>query len=636
MQRDRDRKKVQTHYYRYFFFLCIGFVLITSYQNSLSGPFLFDDFGNIVGNQYISITSLAPSEIAKIFSPNQNSANRKVANLTFALNYYFGQLNPVGFHFINILIHIVNSWLVFLLFQWYFRKEVPHKQWNPIIISGLAALWWATNPIQTNAVTYIVQRMTSLSTLFCLISLLFYLKARNRQTNFLIPQKTILLYIFSGLAWVLAMLSKEIAAILPVIIIAHEIYFFQLISRVRTRKKSFSIVLILFVCLLLSEGLYFIGPSLIGSILADYAHRDFSLVERLFTEPRVVFHYIGLFLYPLPNRLRLYYDTFAISHNLFTPFTTIIAIIGTLFWLASIVFFFKKHRLLSFGLLWTFLTLLIESTIIALELVFEHRFYFPSIGLVLAMIVGLIWCFEKANLRPKLLYFCIFFLISSQILGTYSRNKTWGNELEFSIDEIQKEDDSVRALTNIGLYLIKRGHPVAADKYLQKALTLAPDNLIVLNDLYQIYHNPPFQKHKQAESYLQKFFSAVKAGKAVSTDTQTLSNLAHHLFKSERYKDSLLLLEQESKYYAAPEVFLHIGQCNIQLKDFDKAITALSHASEIEPYNPEIQFTLAFAYFRNENIQAAKKLLVKIPIDTISDTALKNNIVELQNSLSVR
>lgn len=629
---------MNSEYFRSFFFFLIGIVVIVSYQNILEGPFLFDDYGNIVGNDHIYLSSLTLTNINEVFSPNQNSANRKIANLSFALNYYFGQLNPVGFHFINILIHIVNGWLIFCLFQWYFKRICLGSQWHVVILSGVASLWWVTNPIQTNAVTYIVQRMTSLSTMFCLAALLFYLKAKSitgsKPLLFSVSNQSIFFYIASSTSWVLALLSKEMAAIFPLLIIIHEVYFFDLYARFKTKQKRYTLFLLFILALLVIEIFYFLGPYFWERILQGYSHRDFSLLERLLTEPRVVFHYISLFLYPLPTRLHLYYDTYQISHSLFSPPTTAFAITGTLLWLAAIIIFFKTNRLLSFGLLWTFLCLIIESTVINLELVFEHRFYMPSFGFILALTAIFVWMTQRTNIRPFFVYGFMSIIIFSQILGTSTRNRVWANELEFSLYEIQKNPDSVRALSNLGVILVREGRPTVAEPYLQKALRIDPDNIVTLHSVFTIFNNPPYSNHIVAESYMQRVLALVKNGQAKSTDSYVLLGLSHHLFKTERYLDSMLLLDQVVKSYGAPEVYLHIGQCNLKLERYSQAQTALEHALRLEPHNPEFKFYYAWSHQLNKSPAIALKTLNDIDIDEVHDLQLKNNINNLLEDLS--
>jgi Tfp pilus assembly protein PilF len=621
--------------YQPILFFIIGVAVILSYQNSLSGPFVFDDFSNIVDNKHIAISSLKFTEIQDVFSPYQASSSRPIANLSFALNYYFGQFNPVGFHFINILIHIINAWCVFYLFQWYLSRIKLSAHFNLVILSGIAALWWSTNPIQTTAVTYIVQRMTSLSTMFCLISLLIYLSVREQkqhESKFSIKKKLILFFVAS-VFWVFAMLSKEIAAIFPLLILIHELYFFNLYNILRTGQKKhiFGFLLLCLICI--GEVLFFMGPSFIQSILSGYNSRIFTLVERLLTEPRVIFHYIGLFLYPLPSRLRIFYDNYPISHTLWSPPITTFAFAGLFLWLATIILFFKKNQMISFGLLWTALCLLIESSFIPLELVFEHRFYMPSIGFVLAFLVTILWFLQKTKLKPCFLYGCLSILICTQIIGTYSRNRAWSDELSFAVDEAQKNPESVRVLTNLGYALINDNQSTLATMPLQKALAKDPDNILVLNNLYSIYSNYPYHDQKFAESYLLKILQAVRSGKVVRTDTEALNNLAQYLFLRKEYNDSLLLLNYVVKFYYGPGPFQNIGLCYLQLGQFEEAIKFLKLSLELEPDNPKAKFYCALAYQEENNINAAMEILTDISNEDVQDKTLKNNIDTLYNSL---
>lgn len=622
--------------YRALFFALIGVLVLLCYSNSLNGVFLFDDFGNIVGNKYIAITSLAAPEIQKVFSPNQNCNNRKIANLTFALNYYFGRLNPVGFHFINILIHMINAWLVFCLFQWYLKRSPLPERWNPVLISGFAALWWATNPIQTNAVTYIVQRMTSLSVMFCLISLLLYLQARSLKTVLptagLRPKRTVLFVVSLGF-WGCAMLTKEIAAIFPLLILAHECYFFQLLSKLKENWKKYGIFVLIIGAVFIGQALYFMGPDFISNILKSYDTRSFTLLERLMTEPRVVFHYMGLFLFPLPTRLRLYYDTFPVSHGLLSPVSTFFALAGTVLWLLAVIFFFKKNRLLSFGMLWAFLTLLIEATVISLELVFDHRFYFPSIGFVLASTISIVWLLKKFSSPPLLFYVFISVLIGSQILGTITRNRVWADPILFSLDEVQKNPASARAYSSLGYFLIEQHNPVQAEKYLQQALLFNKNHIVTLVDLVGIYANPPFNDTKKKKKYIRQIIRLVQNGQALPNDTASLNNLSHYLFEIKYYADCLKLLAQVQKYDISSETFLHMGQCNIKLNQPKEAVKALEHALDLEPENSEILFNLAWAYQLDNNSKKAQTILSEISLSEVKDKKLKDNIIKLRDDL---
>ncbi len=195
-------------------------VVALAYSNTLFSPFHFDDLPNIVDNAAIHITRLTPESL---FSAVRESfaINRPIANLSFALNYYFGGLSVFGYHLVNLIIHIGSALTLYLLLcRLLTLPRVPQEiREKSRLISLSCALIWAVHPIQTQSVTYIVQRMTSLCGLFYFASLLFYLKGQ------------ILLSFGFGL---LSVGTKEIGALLPITMIAID-YF--LISEPGSRPK---------------------------------------------------------------------------------------------------------------------------------------------------------------------------------------------------------------------------------------------------------------------------------------------------------------------------------------------------------------------------------------------------------------
>ena len=603
----------------------IGLTLAAIYANSLHGAFVLDDGQNIVNNPFIKISSLR--EFRHVISSKQPCSNRILPNITFALNFYFDALNPVGYHVVNIFIHIVNSWLLFFLFRWYWRHIRLSRQWNVPLLCGLAALLWSTNPLQTNAVTYIVQRMTSMSAMFCLMALVFYLKARTQTTRGKTRYyPTFFLYFFSIMSWFAAMISKENAAIFPLIILIHEIYFFHLLRRIRTNKKTAIIILILFTLPLLAALLY-MGPDFIQSILNGYKNRSFTLGERLLTEPRVVFHYISLFLYPLPDRLSLYHDNYPISHGLFSPPTTLPALVGTCLWLLAIIFFYNRNRLISFGLLWVFVWLIIESTIISLELLFEHRFYMPSIGLVLLLITGLVFIWEKIRIAPSILYIALAAVILLQSLGTIARNEDWKSNLLFDLNAVSKAPSSPRALTNLGCALAAHDRPELAITTWKKALKSNPDELNALGNIYIVLRqHPEWNRDNEAIAYQQKIVSLVISGKATANHNEILYKLATLFFKDKQYKTSLILLNQLYTFLHEPDILFNIAQCYLESGQLQKALPYLKRVHEIDVNNHKNTFYLALCYHDLGHAQQAIRLLKHLDNTKINDPKQQQRI----------
>ncbi len=622
-------KTLQKKLIRAFFFLALGLTAITAYQNSLGGEFAFDDYGNIVGNESLYLSSLEIDNILNIFSPYQPSSNRKIPNLTFALNYYVGQLNPVGFHFVNILIHIINGCLIFVLFQWYLGRSNISRTWNPVILSGIGALIWLSNPTQIYAVTYIVQRMTSLSTMFSLISIMLYLTARgsdSKQPTNNTRIKKIIFFTLSFITFVLALLSKEIAAILPILILVHEIYFFNLVDTLKRRKNFLYFLIVLIFSVLVIQIFIITGKNFLNIIMEGYNQRDFTLMERLLTESRVVFYYMQLFLVPIPTKLHLYHDTYQISDSILHPMTTLSAVTGVVIWIALIYYFFNKKPLISFALLWVFLCLIIESTIIPLELIFIHRFYMPSIGftLLLSLIPPYLCQHFNLQLRPAFFYLFFSIVIITQIMGTSTANRPWNNSIDFALQEVKHNPSSSRALGNLGWILLEKGLASEAKPYLQKAIEQDPDSIVNLNNLLCATTNTVPTNFEQIESYIQKILTLVKKEKNIPQDSQALVNLAHYLYKRERYKESLLLLKAIRLPTKLPILLLYTGQCYLKLQQNKEAAITFQEAYKLSPKDFEIAYYYALSLYRNNQKDKAQEILQKTEIKDRASIELKN------------
>jgi hypothetical protein len=222
-----------------------------------------------------------------------------------------------------------------------------------------------------------------MATLFSLLSLLCYVKAR-------LQVKTRILFFTAALLFaVMAFLSKENSGMLPVMVAGYEIFFLQQPGKNKKILLRISIPLAIFVlvCLL------FLGTDPLARILNGYTIRDFTLGQRLLTETRIIFHYLGLLVLPLPARLNLAYD-YPLSTGLLSPLLTLPAVIGIIVLVFLVFFFYKRDRLTGFALFWFLGNLVIESSVIPLELVFEHRMYMPSMFLVLA---GVTWFYQPGG-----------------------------------------------------------------------------------------------------------------------------------------------------------------------------------------------------------------------------------------------
>ena len=489
------------------FFLSTDFLLIflmviavfTIYSSSINGPFVFDDTFNIRDNSNIRLTNFTTDGIirAGFKSPCRH---RPVANISFALNYYFNKYNTEGYHFINILIHILTGIILFYLIKatlellsaqnlkFRFETNVPSDKSDAatdnaanlriststrsfgqsssgiLFISFFTAFIWLVHPLQTQTVSYIVQRMNGMAAMFYVISFLFYIKARQA----ILKGKKSALFLGCILFGILALGSKEIAATLPFFIFLYEWYFFQDLNLKWLKRNTIYLLCLLFIVGLVA--LYFLDSHPIKTILAAYNIRDFTLWQRVITEFRVVIYYISLLMLPLPIRLNLLHDI-TISNSFINPVTTLLCFIAISALIAAAVFLAKRERLLSFCIFWFFGNLVLESSVIGLEIIFEHRVYLPSMFFIL-LLVSSVYRFAKSKWIPGVLLCTVAIIFS---VWTYQRNVVWGDDVILWEDCVRKSPNKPRQHYNLGVVLARNGVLDDAIKQYRVALNLKPD-----------------------------------------------------------------------------------------------------------------------------------------------------------------
>jgi hypothetical protein len=353
----------------------IAGVAFLIYSNTFSVPFHFDDRPNITQNPNVQIKVLTWDRIEKLIYYSYKESIRVFSYFTLALNYYFGEFNVFGYHLVNLFIHVFAG--LFLYWFLLLTLGLPSLKDKYGAVSYKVALFtsliFIAHPVQTQSVTYIVQRMTSLGGMFYLLAFVLYIKGR------ISGGKGRFLYFGGGvLSYLLGVFSKENVAILPFFIALYEFYFFQNLDLSLRGKK---IVLVLIGALLFLAALGFLiwGQRYIQVTTEGYQTRPFTMAERVLTQFRVVLYYLTLLIYPHPSRLNLDYD-FLTSTSVLHPPTTLLAIVVVLGLIGYGLWVAKKRPLLSFCILWYFGNLVIESSIFPLEMVFEHRLYLPSIG----------------------------------------------------------------------------------------------------------------------------------------------------------------------------------------------------------------------------------------------------------------
>ena len=365
-------------------FLLLAIAIAAIYWPGRGGGFVFDDFPNIVQNAALHVTGWdRHAWLAAVFSSDSGLGHRPLAMATFALNHVFTGLDPVPMKLTNIAIHAFNACLVLCLLRTLLALAVPaiearRREWA----ARFAAAAWALHPINLMGVLFVVQRMESLCHAFVFAGLWLYLLGRRRQ---LAGEPgggwRIGIGILCGTA--LGALSKESAVLLPLYAACIEAFVLGFRddrgARDRRLLAFYAIVLVLPAIL----GLAWLLPGLLSP--GPWAGRDFTLVERLLTEGRIVLDYLRWTLFPSLRAFGLYHDDIAISRGLLQPASTAFALAGLALLVAAAFAVRRRRPLIALGVAWFLCAQLLTATIVPLELVFEHRNYFASLGVCLAV-----------------------------------------------------------------------------------------------------------------------------------------------------------------------------------------------------------------------------------------------------------
>ena len=424
---------------RPFAVLSLLVMLLIIYSNSFFGEWHFDDYHNILDNRNVHLQGLSWQDLRKTFfgiavESEGGHTTRPLSYLSFGLNYFFGGTEVFGYHVVNFVIHFAAAVFLFLFICRTLQLPLLRDRYGEKAygIALLATFFWATSPLQVNAVTIIVQRMASLAGLGTIMALYFYVRARTAEGG---SARWGFAFLCAA-ASLLAFGSKENAAMLPISILLYDVVLIQGATRENLRRmmKYAWIPLAVIVLAVFSFSEFLSG------IFQAYQVRPFTLMERLLTAPRILIFYVSLLLYPIPSRLTFLHDI-EISRSLLEPWTTLPAMLAVgLFCLAAIVMA-RRKPLLSTCILFFFLNHLIEGTIIPLELIFEHRNYIPSMLFFVPIAVLMVRCLDYFSYRKGFQVFMaggFALLLAFQGHTTFERNDVVRSDLHLWLDNVRK------------------------------------------------------------------------------------------------------------------------------------------------------------------------------------------------------
>ncbi len=573
------------------------------YSNILHAPFVYDDRGTIVENEIIKNLSESFVNI---------SNNRYVGLLSFAFNYAIGGLNVLGYHLVNNLIHVINALLVYYFVILVFRTpKMATSTLSKEFIAFSASFIFISHPLQTQAVTYITQRVTSMAAMFYLISAVCYLKARlslkteeswNKSEalgQFIHSLKSLAFYILSFISAILAIKTKEISLTLPVVIIMCESYFFRL----EYGKLSRFIFLMLMLFILLIVPIGYINPEKsLTDITADIDNMsrettNISRTDYVITQSRAIMTYIRLLFFPVNQNLD--YD-YPIYRTIFS-FEIFLSIVAILFIISVAVWTYKKAKLVSFGIAWFFLALSIESSIIPIrDVINEHRVYLPSVGFFIACVAALDQVVPAKKIKIGLVVILVFILS----LSTYSRNSIWRDPQILWEDVIAKAPDNSRAYNNLGVVYKERGELDRAIEQFEKSLRANRSYTAVYYNLGDVQYR--LGNYENAVVYLKQALTG-KLNPQLHLDI--LNKLGRTYGAMGQTEKAIETFEEAVKLFPSSIVLLNnLGVQYMENSQIDSAIEMFEKAINIreEPY---LFSNLALAYAKKGDKEKSSLLI---------------------------
>ncbi|MFC1692063.1 tetratricopeptide repeat protein [Candidatus Latescibacterota bacterium] len=593
MRKNTRRQKKQTSFpkisqklslfklYPILLIITVGFII---YSNSFNNSFQFDDEPNIVFNTSIH-------DIGNIKNIWDLNNLRFVGYYSFALNYHFNKDNVFGYHFINVIIHIAAScfayWLVLLIFSApVIQREEISKHKN--LLALFCGLIFVSHPLQTQAVSYIVQRFASLATLFYLASLSFYLKARLSRKRDL----SVIYFSASAIAALLGMLTKETVFTLPFAILLFEFGFVRkgtLKEIVKSRTFLIILVPILIFTLIIPLMLLLkYGTDQFFATTASDRLLDQPLTSTVYlmTQFRVIVAYLRLLAVPLGQNLdhdipasRSLFELPTIASFLFLAVLVVIAL-----WL------YPRKKLMAVGIIWFFLTLGVESSIQPLRnVMFEHRVYLPMFGFCLffaSFIYHLLW-----GRHPKALIIVLITAVCCYSFLTYQRNKVWKNAISLWSDATQKSPDKTRPHYNLGKYYMNRGIFNKAINEFQLVLSINPEDNWAYTNLGSIY-----LLQRKLDEAVQQFKKAL----SIRPDYDIAHyNLGSTLIQQGKIEEAI---QEFSKAVSInpqyEDAYYNWAIALVQLERIEEALEKFNRVLRINPNSYDVHYNLGVALMK--------------------------------------
>lgn len=626
----------------YFIIAIVSFVV---YANSLYNGFVFDDESVVLGDQ--SLESV--SNIPKYFTAQEGFHKviaryyRPVVSTTYNIDFALWKLNPLGFHLTNILINVINSILLFVFLVKVLKRIKPGKAEDDFpYIPLLGALIFAVHTVHTEAISWVSGRTDSLSFTFFIASFIYFLKYTSERD---ISKKKIS-FLLTGLFYIISLLSKEMAITLPVAVILYDVVVekLSLDSIKKTRLKMYSALILISILYVLLRW-YVLKDIPERETYFYFYGKDFATT--LFTMMQAIPIYLKLLVFPA-GLLYHYNGYLPYTSSPLTEYNIIFLVLLVIF-ITAFFYFLKQHSIISYSIMFFFLTLSPVLNIVpTLSYLAERFLYLPSVSIILiAVYIAYTLDFKKYKTAIIMTSSVIILVLG---IMTILRNKDWkdndslflsaddkpgtvvyvnianiyAKKQQFDIAEkyyrkaLDLHDELVLANNNLGKVLIVEGKLDSAYYYIKKAKmldTLSPEPRFTLAQLYADKNMLPDavseleQLHRiQPGGYMNSKEMQAELKRRLSTDTSSVITQ-----KSKLGAERIIQLEQESyKKFSEKDYETAIGEL--------KQLIELNPASSAQYYN-----NIGMCYQSQNKPEDAKKYFeLAVKTDSKFSTAYNN------------
>ena len=445
---------------------------LAAYCHSFDGAFLFDDRMHILQKE--RIRSLSP------FWDLITRTRRPVVQLSLALNYAFGGLRVWGYHAVNLTIHLLAGLTLFGIIRRTLsspRLAKAHGRAAPWLAFAVALLW-VVHPLNTQSVTYIIQRGESFMGLFYLLTLYCLIRGVASGSR----RVRGIWFVAAVLACGLSMGSKAVAVTIPVVVLLYDRTFLsksfvQAIDRRWVLYLGLAATWIVLVLCGVVGGV--LNPSPGGSATVGFGYKDVKPWWYAFSQPGVILHYLRLSFWPHP--LCLDYDWPVVkTASAFVPQSfAILALLGGTAW--GLV----RRSWWGFAGAWFFLILAPTSSFIPIkDLAFEHRMYLSLAAVIAVVVAGVYMAIRRlagadaARMRSLSLAGGGLLAVTALLLGytTDRRNRDYRDEIDMWLSIVKVRPDNVRAHYNLGNCFERQNRDIEAIEHFEQVLRLKPDH----------------------------------------------------------------------------------------------------------------------------------------------------------------